>query len=689
MMKKRFLLLLLLIFMAASLRNHVFGLVAADEDLPPKYKKWVEEEVIHIITPIEKEVFLSFKTDKDREIFIRAFWKQRDPIKETAENEFELEHYKRLNYANKFFGRDTTRPGCLTDRGRTYIILGPPQDIDRFEGLQYIHPAEVWFYSGLGKPSLPSAFNVVFFKREGLGEYRLYSPVSDGPVKFFYNYTGDPTDNEAVYMKLREMEPELSNYVLTLIPGEPIYAGSPSLLSENLLVDIQELPKKEVADQYAKALRDYKENIEVEYTSNYIETNMLLGVFKDEKGRFFVHYSIEPKTLSVDSAEDSYYANFLINGNLVAPDGKTIFQYEKKFPFKFTKAQIDVIQGTSLAIQDVIPVVPGQYKFNLLIKNSTSKEFSSQEKVFSVPLSGDGPHFSKILLGFATEKNPASEINKKPFEVGDLHFKIYSQYLFDGSDILNVGFQVFGLSRDFEKGGSVKIAIIQNSIPIKEKEVPIRSNPADDITIHESFPLSEIKPGYYEITVVLLNSQGEKLISGSENFALSSQTRLPKPVVYSSKYPSDSLEYPYILGRQYSNLGDLSNAEKLLKSAYSGNPKALNYAVAYSQVLMQQQKYEDVKDVLLPFDRLESVSDFQFLALLGRAFHLLKDYESAIQYYHKSLLKQGTNLFLLNDLGECYFLKGNQKEALSIWQKSLEINPNQEEIIKKIKSIKN
>ena len=338
MIKKRNLLLLLLIFLAASLRTDIFGHMAANEDLPQKYKKWLEEEVIHIITPIEKEVFLSFKADKDREVFIRAFWKQRDPIKDTAENEFEIEHYKRLNYANKFLGRDTSRPGCLTDRGRIYIILGPPLDIDRFEGLQYIHPAEVWFYSGLGKPSLPSAFNVVFFKREGIGEYRLYSPVSDGPVKFFYNYTGDSTDNEAVYLKLREMEPELSNYVLTLIPGEPIYAGSPSLLSENLLLDIQELPKKEVSDHYAKALRDYKENIEVEYTSNYIETNMLSGVFKDEKGRFFVHYSVEPKTLSVGSTEDSYYADFVINGNFVTLDGKTIFQYEKNFSLKFHKS---------------------------------------------------------------------------------------------------------------------------------------------------------------------------------------------------------------------------------------------------------------------------------------------------------------------------------------------------------------
>ena len=48
-------------------------------NLPEKYRKWIEEVVVSMITPIEKEVFLQLTADRERDIFIEAFWKQRDP----------------------------------------------------------------------------------------------------------------------------------------------------------------------------------------------------------------------------------------------------------------------------------------------------------------------------------------------------------------------------------------------------------------------------------------------------------------------------------------------------------------------------------------------------------------------------------------------------------------------------------
>ncbi|MCK7483583.1 MAG: GWxTD domain-containing protein [Candidatus Moduliflexus flocculans] len=48
-------------------------------DLPLRYKKWLDEEVVYIITARERAVFLQLRTDKERDIFVEAFWKQRDP----------------------------------------------------------------------------------------------------------------------------------------------------------------------------------------------------------------------------------------------------------------------------------------------------------------------------------------------------------------------------------------------------------------------------------------------------------------------------------------------------------------------------------------------------------------------------------------------------------------------------------
>jgi len=558
MIKKNVVFSLLLFFMAFFILPTLIGGGEAQKDLSLRYEKWVEEEVVYIITPMERDVFLSFQKDRDRDLFIRAFWKQRDPNKDTPDNEYKIEHYERLNYANKYFGRATTRSGCLTDRGRIYIILGAPQDIDRYPGLKNIHPTEIWFYAGTGKNNLPAAFNIVFFKRRGIGEYILYSPIADGPYELFYKYEGDPVNLEAIYRKLREQEPGLANYVLSLIPGEQTYAGHPSMASENMLMDIKNIPQKEVKDNYAEALLKNKELIEVEYSANYIESNMISFVSRDEKGRFFFHYSIEPETLSVGNTTDSFYANFSINGIFSDESGEIVFQFGKEFPLKLGKDQIKAITGTTMAIQDMVPIIPGNYKFSLLIKNTTSKEFSSQEQRVSVAQPSDFPHLSRILLGFSTENASPSEKSKKPFNIGPVCYHTSFQALFDRSDDLHVGFQILGIRPDLMKDHSIKIEIAQDSNSLMKKELPLDDSNSG-INIHESFSLSELNPGYYKTVVSLVNEKGETVLADSEGFAVSQHSKAPKPIIFSSKYPADSPEYFYILGNQYFRVGDLNH----------------------------------------------------------------------------------------------------------------------------------
>ncbi len=91
--------------------------------LPPKYDKWLNEEVVYIITAKEKDVFLKLPSDRERDVFIESFWKQRDPSPETSQNEFKAEHYRRFEYANENFGT-ATEPGWKTRSGHFTIILG-------------------------------------------------------------------------------------------------------------------------------------------------------------------------------------------------------------------------------------------------------------------------------------------------------------------------------------------------------------------------------------------------------------------------------------------------------------------------------------------------------------------------------------------------------------------------------------
>ena len=126
---------LISLFLAVIFLFPVFGNTQkiSPKDLPERYRSWLEEEVVYIITPTEKEVFLQLQTDREREMFFEAFWKQRDPNPNIPENEFKDEHYRRISHANQRFGRESPGPGWRTARGKIYITLGEPNTIERFE----------------------------------------------------------------------------------------------------------------------------------------------------------------------------------------------------------------------------------------------------------------------------------------------------------------------------------------------------------------------------------------------------------------------------------------------------------------------------------------------------------------------------------------------------------------------------
>ncbi|MCP4217432.1 MAG: GWxTD domain-containing protein, partial [bacterium] len=165
---------LLVIILLAIISVSMLPAKSKIKKLAPKYRIWLTAEVGYIITPTEKKVFLQLESDRERDMFIEAFWKQRDPNLNTEENEFKIEHFKRLKYIKEKFGRDTPTKAWRTERGRIHIILGEPNHIARHENQSEVYPVIVWFYQGLVKYGLPNAFHVVFFKKQGTGDYELY-----------------------------------------------------------------------------------------------------------------------------------------------------------------------------------------------------------------------------------------------------------------------------------------------------------------------------------------------------------------------------------------------------------------------------------------------------------------------------------------------------------------------------------
>jgi len=118
---------------------------------------WLNEDVTYIVSPEERAAFEHLQTAAERDRFIEQFWLSRNPTPDTLENPFKEEHYRRIAWANRHFASDI--PGWKTDRGRLYIVFGPPDEIEshptaeRYQrppeeggGVTTAYPFEQWRY---------------------------------------------------------------------------------------------------------------------------------------------------------------------------------------------------------------------------------------------------------------------------------------------------------------------------------------------------------------------------------------------------------------------------------------------------------------------------------------------------------------------------------------------------------------
>jgi GWxTD domain-containing protein len=130
--------------------------------LDPESREFISK-VRYIISKKERKVFLNLP-ESERQAFMEEFWKSRDPSPDTELNEYKEEYFKRIDEANHLFKEGS--PGWLQDRGRVYILLGPPWERQTYpRGINfYDKPEEIWFYG----------FYVIrFIDHDWSGEYRI------------------------------------------------------------------------------------------------------------------------------------------------------------------------------------------------------------------------------------------------------------------------------------------------------------------------------------------------------------------------------------------------------------------------------------------------------------------------------------------------------------------------------------
>ena len=151
------------------------GARGADYDAPEK--RWREGPVRYLISSDEDKAYRRLKIASDRARFIQEFWARRDPDPATPENELRARFYKRVAAADRLF-TETTKPGWKTDRGKIYILLGPPDELDLSRARNSIDPDVVlWVYREAPRGVGSGANSTIRFAKDASGEYRLSNRV--------------------------------------------------------------------------------------------------------------------------------------------------------------------------------------------------------------------------------------------------------------------------------------------------------------------------------------------------------------------------------------------------------------------------------------------------------------------------------------------------------------------------------
>jgi len=659
--------------------------------LPERYQKWLDEEVVHIIASLERDVFRKLQTDRERDLFIEAFWKHRDPTPGTPENEFKTEHFRRINYANRYYGRSAPIPGWRTDRGRVYIILGEPNDVQRFDGKQGIYNTEVWFYQDKAAAGLPPGFNLVFFQDGNQGDYQLYSPSSDGPQALLAAYMGDPADYMKAYEALQDIDADLARVSLSLIPGESATSmGRPSLASDLLIQRVENTARDLVEQKYAAKFLEYKDVVEVEYSSNYLDSEAMVKVVRDPDGPYFIHYAIEPRRLSVAEFGGKYSASLKINGTAAVPGGPTVYQFEKTVSLSMDETQMKARNQAPFDVHDLFPLLPGTYRLSILLKNEVSKEFTSIEQTVVVPADGPGVQMTAPLLGYRTQRVEAAKRRLKPFQFGATQVYFQPNRVLTRNDTLAVAFQVFGLTDAQKAGAEMRYTLtkgnVQDAPPVAWAK-PLSSYPEWPNIIEER-PLSDLSPAHYFLKAALA-VDGREVVAGTDEFDLTHQEAIPRPWIYSKLMPeSGDPVYDRILGFQLLQVGRFSEAKTLLEKAYARSPEAPDGALALARSYAALEEDAKILPVIEPFLAPTKTPSYELYLVAGRAYLKTGDPKTALDVLDRAVSSYGVNAFLLNLVGEAYLGLNKPAEALATWEKSIQINADQPDIKKKIADLK-
>jgi len=500
------------------------------KELDNSFKTWLNEDVIYIISPEERTAFLQLATNEEREQFIEQFWLRRSSNPDLPGNDFKEEHYRRIAYANEHFASGI--PGWKTDRGRIYIIWGPPDEIESHPtggtydrpteeggGQTTTYPWERWRYRYL--EGIQENVELEFVDPSGSGEYHLTSDPSEKDALLYVPGAGlSLMESMGLASKTDRFTRSDGTHLPTALGGQPASLNEFTRLE--LYAKVQRPPEVKYKDLEALVTsRLVRDQVKFSYRTDFLKvTNDTVLVP--------VTVQVPNNQLQFKNKEGVYTAELNIFGRVSTLTGRIVQTFEDPLTRDYPETLYKQSMKQSSIYQKSLPLRPGLYRLDVVIKDVNSGNVGAVNTRLAVPRYEDEKlDASTLILADQIEHVPAKQIGTGQFVLGSSKVRPRLDADFTTADKLGIYWQIYNLKGDektHKSNANFQFTVKKGNDPVPGMQFKLTTEElkqtGDQVTIERLLPLATLAPGKYTLEVNATDLLANATISRSAEFSV-------------------------------------------------------------------------------------------------------------------------------------------------------------------------
>src|SRR5690242_4084216 len=494
------------------------------KELETPYRKWLNEDVAYIITDDARTAIKPLQTDEEREQFIEQFWPRRDPTPDTADNEDEEAHYRRLAAANEHFASGTQ--GWKTDRGRIHITFGPPDERDEHpSGGTYERPPE----EGGGETTTYPFEDWRYRYIEGIGNDVLVEFV-DPTMTGEYRMTMDPSEKDALarvpgaglslleQMGMANKADRFNNTDGTLLPA-PLGGPTARMNQFDRLDTFTKLQKPP-----AVKFKDLEAVVNSRVSYNILPMKVQADYFPVTESSVLTNITIQfdNRDLQFQSKDGVQKAVVNILGHVTTMTRRVVNTFEDTVTADTPPEMLQAFSKGRQLYQKTIPLMPGTYWLNVVAKDVVGGNLNNYEVALNVPrLDEDKLTTSTVVLADLLEKVPTNSIGAGPFVIGDSKVRPRMGNTFKRDEKMGIYLKAYNFEADeatHKPLGQVEYELTKNGSgekiwDITEEVGKIPGASASQITIEKLMPLKDLAPGQYTLHLKITDQKRNQVLT--------------------------------------------------------------------------------------------------------------------------------------------------------------------------------